>query len=122
MFRYRATSRLLSSSAVRKEVFEIKDQADFEKRVLKAEKPVIVDFYADWCGPCKSLGPLITKVVESRQGKVDLAKVNVDELQDLSIDYGVAALPTVILIKKGQKAAQFLGLQSEDFLENFVPK
>ena len=118
----RPTLRLLSTSATRKEIFDIKDQDDFDKRVLKAEKPVIVDFHADWCGPCKTLGPMITKVIESRQDKVDLAKVDVDKLQDLAFEYGVTALPTVVLIKKGQQVDKFLGLQPESFLENFVPE
>ena len=118
----RFSSRNLSVSATRRDIFDVQSKSDFNARVLKATKPVVVDFHAEWCGPCKELGPLIAKVVESRKGKVDLAKVDIDELQELAIEYGVNAVPTVVLVNEGKQVEKFVGSQPTDFLENFVPK
>ena len=116
------SGRALRVSATRGEIFDVKGKKDFDERVIKADKPVVVDFHAEWCGPCKQLGPLIVKIVESRKDAVDLAKVDIDELQELAIEYGVNAVPTVALVSQGNLVKKFVGVQTEQYLEDFVPK
>uniref|UniRef100_A0A1X7UXY4 Thioredoxin n=1 Tax=Amphimedon queenslandica TaxID=400682 RepID=A0A1X7UXY4_AMPQE len=106
----------------RRDEYDIKDDADFKKRVLENKKPVVVDFHAVWCGPCRDLAPKLSKIVNSRDNKVDLAKVNIDHHQELAVNYGVAAVPTVMLMKDGKMITSFLGLISDKEIEDFVPK
>ena len=87
--------------------------ANFEKEVLESEIPVLVDFWAGWCGPCKMLAPTIAELAKEYEGKVKVGKVNIDEFSSLAIKYGVASIPTVILFKNGQAADKSVG---------FVPK
>ena len=114
--------RALSLSSTLSDVFDVESEEDFKKKVLEAKKPVVVDFHAIWCQPCKTLGPILTKVVETRNNKVDLAKVNIDNHQELAIKYGVAAVPTVLVMRDGEMTASFLGLISEKEIDEFVPK
>lgn len=114
--------RSLSLSSTLGDIFDIDGEEDFKKKVLEAKKPVVVDFHAIWCQPCKTLGPILTKVIETRNNKVDLAKVDIDKHQELAIRYGVAAVPTVIVIRDGEMTGSFLGLVSEQEIEEFVPK
>ena len=79
---------------------DIKNEEDFKTKVLESKKPVIVDFHAIWCGPCSELTPILTDIVEERDGNVDLAKVNIDNNQELAIQYGVASIPTVLLMEE----------------------
>ena len=80
-------------------------EATFEQEVLKSETPVIVDFWAEWCGPCHAVAPLLEKIAEERKDEVKLVKVNIDEEQGLSTKYGVMSIPTMILFKDGEPAA-----------------
>ncbi|KAL5019173.1 hypothetical protein ScPMuIL_004895 [Solemya velum] len=84
------------------QVINIKDVEDFQKNVLDNDLPVIVDFHATWCGPCKMLGPRLESVVSSKEGKVVLAKIDVDDNSELAIEYGVQSVPTVMAVKKGE--------------------
>jgi len=86
----------------------ITDQ-DFEKEVLNSDQPVLVDFYADWCGPCRSIAPFLEKVAGEKQGKVKIAKVNVDENQVSAARFQVRSIPTLILFKNGQPEETILG-------------
>ncbi len=104
-----------------KEIFDISGENQFKQKVLDAKKPVVVDFHADWCDPCLKLAPALLKVIESRKGKVDLAKVNIDDNQELAIRYGVSSIPTVLLMRDGDMDSSFVGLLSEDELEKFIP-
>ena len=115
-------TRIIHSSGVCKEIFDVSGEKQFEVKVLDAKKPVVVDFHADWCNPCLKLAPILLRIVESRKGKIDLAKVNIDENQELAIRYGVASIPTVLLMKDGKIDTSFVGLLSEDEIEKFVPK
>lgn len=81
---------------------------NFEQEVLKSEKPVLVDFYADWCGPCKMLSPIIEQIA-NEQDAVKVVKVNVDDDGELAQRYGVMGIPTLVLIKNGEVAAQKTG-------------
>jgi thioredoxin 1 len=92
-------------------------EATFEQEVLKSETPVIVDFWAEWCGPCHAVAPVLEKIVEERGGKIKLVKVNIDQEQGLSIKYGVMSIPTIILFKEGEPAAAAVGAQPKSALE-----
>jgi thioredoxin 1 len=87
--------------------------SNFEQEVLKSAQPVLVDFWAEWCMPCRMLAPTIEKLAKEYAGKVKVGKVDTDSNRDVSIKYGISAIPTVILFKDGQVAQKFVGLRNE---------
>jgi thioredoxin 1 len=89
----------------------------FETEVLKSEKPVIVDFWAEWCGPCHAVAPVLDRIAEERGNELKLVKINVDEEQELMIRYGVQSIPTIILFKDGVPAAAVIGAQPKGAIE-----
>ena len=90
---------------------------NFEKEVLNSEKTVLVDFYADWCGPCKMLAPVVEEVA-SEKGDIKVVKINVDDAQDLAMKYQVMSIPTIVIIKNGQEVKRSVGVVSKtDLLE-----
>ncbi len=97
-------------------VKEFTDQ-NFEAEVLKSGEPVLVDFWAEWCGPCRMLAPTIEKIANDYVGKVRVGKVDTDVNRDISIKYNISAIPTVILFKDGQVAQKFVGLRQEPRLQ-----
>jgi len=98
-------------------VKEFTDQ-NFEQEVLKSSEPVLVDFWAEWCMPCRMLAPTIEKIAKDYVGKVKVGKIDTDANRDVSIKYSISAIPTVILFKGGQVAQKFVGLRQEkDFKE-----
>ena len=92
-------------------------EATFEQEVLKSETAVLVDFWAEWCGPCHAVAPVLEKIAEERQDELKLVKVNIDEEQALSQRYGVMSIPTMILFKDGEPAAAAVGAQPKSALE-----
>ncbi|XP_069825050.1 thioredoxin, mitochondrial [Dendropsophus ebraccatus] len=102
--------------------FNVQNNDDFQDRVIGSKTPVIVDFHAQWCGPCKILGPRLEKMVAKQQGKVLMAKVDIDDHTDLALEYQVSAVPTVLAMKNGAVIDQFVGLKDEDQLEAFLKK
>ncbi len=92
----------------------IETEADFESKVINAAKPVLVDFYADWCAPCKALAPVIEELAGELSGKVDVYKVDVDKIQSVAAKYGIQSIPTVILFKGGEPSSTFVGLRSKE--------
>jgi len=84
-------------------------QEDFEREVLRSNQPVLVDFHADWCGPCKALAPIVEEVARELAGRLKVAKLDVDQNEQLSIRYGVQSIPTLILFKDGQEAERIVG-------------
>ena len=95
-----------------KNVVEFTD-SNFETEVLKSDKPVLVDFWAEWCMPCRMLAPTIDKIAESYADKVKVGKVDTDSNREVAIKYQISAIPTVILFKDGQVAQKFVGLKQE---------
>ena len=89
---------------------------NFEKEVLNSEQPVLVDFYADWCGPCKMMAPIVEGLANDLQGKVKVGKINVDEHQDLAMEYGIMSIPTLIIFKQGKEVKRLLGVRSKSEL------
>ena len=92
-------------------------EQSFEQEVLQSEKPVIVDFWAEWCGPCHAVSPVLDKIVDERNGDLKLVKVNIDEEQELAMRFGVQSIPMMILFKEGQPAAAAVGAQPKSALE-----
>ena len=89
---------------------------NFEEEVLKSDKPVLVDFYAEWCGPCKMMSPVIDELAEEKKDSWKIGKVNVDESPALSQQYGIQSIPTIIVFKDGKEAEKFMGFQSKEAL------
>ena len=87
------------------------NSSDFQTKVLEADKPVLVDFFATWCGPCKRLGPTIDEISTEVQGSAAVYKLDIDESQDIAAKYRVSSVPTLILFKDGQPAKKIVGAQ-----------
>jgi len=98
------------------------DSKNFETEVLGSDTPVLVDFWAPWCGPCKMIGPVIEELAGDYDGKVKVGKVNVDDNQQLAAQYGIRGIPTVMLFKGGKTVDSFVGLQQKADLAAAVDK
>ena len=96
--------------------------ANFENEVLKSNVPVLVDFWAEWCGPCRMLAPTIEAIAQDYNGKVRVAKLNVDENMETSMRYGVQSIPTLLLFKNGQVAGQLIGNLQRTNIERLLEK
>uniref|UniRef100_A0A914ZQK7 Thioredoxin domain-containing protein n=1 Tax=Parascaris univalens TaxID=6257 RepID=A0A914ZQK7_PARUN len=101
-------------------IFKVENDEQFAEMVINSSVPVLVDFYADWCGPCQMLAPRIEAKVVGRHGLVSLAKVNVDYAADLAMDYEVRAVPTVIAFKGGEQVGRFEGDHGDAQLDEFI--
>ena len=100
-------------------VIDLTDQS-FEEEVLKSDTPVLIDFWAEWCGPCKILGPVINDVAKDFVGKVKFTKLNIDNNPDNTQKFGIRGIPTIMLFKNGEKTATSVGVLSKSELTNFL--
>ena len=94
--------------------------ASFEADVLKADTPVLVDYWAEWCGPCKMIAPILDEVAGAYQGKLTVAKMNVDENREIPAKFGIRGIPTLMVFKKGELAATKVGAMSKAQLTQFI--
>jgi thioredoxin 1 len=89
------------------------NESNFDREVMQSDKPVVVDFWAEWCGPCKMIAPLLDEIAKEKAGAVKVAKVNVDQNQSLSFKYNIRAIPSLLFFKNGQVRDQVTGMTSK---------
>ena len=94
--------------------------ANFQAEVLQSKQPVLVDFWAEWCGPCRMLGPVIEKISGANAGRISVGKMNVDENPNTPQKYGIQGIPTVIFFKDGEVAKQLVGYQAQDKIQKAI--
>jgi len=111
-----------STTGERCAVYAVQSEEEFKTKVLGSEKPVVIDFSATWCGPCKMLTPRLESAVAATEEAVDLAIVDIDDLSDLALEHDVSAVPTVLGVKNGEVVDRFVGLIDEDRLSAFIGK
>ena len=93
---------------------------NFEEEVLRSDKPVLVDFWATWCGPCRMLAPVIAQIAEEQEGKIKVGKIDVDEQPELAIRYGIASIPTLKVFKNGEVTNTSVGVIPKPMIEQLL--
>ncbi|MFZ5830109.1 MAG: thioredoxin [Planctomycetota bacterium] len=100
-------------------VSEVND-SNFQSEVLDAAEPVLVDFWAPWCGPCRMIGPVVEQLAQENQGKVKVTKMNIDNSPDTPAGYGISSIPTIMIFKNGQVVDRFVGVQPKNRLQDAI--
>jgi thioredoxin 1 len=95
---------------------------DWQAQVIDSAKPVFVDFWAEWCGPCRMVGPVVEELAHDYEGKVNFVKVNVDEANELAAKYNIFSIPTLMILNKGQVVAQQVGAASKEAYKNMIER
>ncbi|CAH2039778.1 unnamed protein product, partial [Iphiclides podalirius] len=112
--------RNISFTTVKYDIVKIQSTDDFKDKVINSKVPVVVDFFATWCNPCRLLTPRLESIISENKGKVVLAKVDIDEQTDLALDYEVSSVPVLVAIKNGKVQQRLVGLQDTDKLRKWV--
>lgn len=118
----RTSEKCLSTTATKLKSFKVQDVEDFNEKVKNSKTPVIVDFFATWCNPCKALEPRLETVIAENEGKIVLAKVDIDQHAELADDYDVKSVPVLLVMRNGKVEDRIVGLQDTDKLRKFVDK
>tara|TARA_B100000530_G_scaffold256607_1_gene170110 strand:+ start:103 stop:423 length:321 start_codon:yes stop_codon:yes gene_type:complete len=100
-------------------ILNVEDK-NFKEKVLEAEKPVLCDFWAEWCGPCKQISPILSELAEDYKEKILIAKVNIDENPEVPSNYGIMSIPTLILFKNGKSVSSQIGLVEKSSLSKWI--
>ena len=95
-------------------------QANFDEEVLKSQVPVLVNFWAEWCGPCRMIAPIVEEMAKDYQGRLKVCKLNVDEERDISLKYGIRSIPTLILFKEGNPVEKIIGALPKPTLKSKI--
>jgi len=95
---------------------------DFEQEIVQADKPALVDFWAAWCGPCRTVGPVVAELADEYAGKVKVAKLDVDQNKETAMKYGIRSIPTLLLFKDGQVVDQLIGAHPKSSIKAFLDK
>src|ERR671935_544747 len=111
------TARSKTTKGLTRAMVTAVTETTFDQEVLESETPVLIDFWAEWCGPCHAVSPILERIVEERGGELKLVKVNIDEEQELARRYGIMSIPAMILFKEGEPAAATIGAQPKGALE-----
>ncbi|XP_017123154.1 thioredoxin, mitochondrial [Drosophila elegans] len=115
-------NRGMTSTTGRQPIFDVETRKDFEQRVINSDRPVVVDFHASWCCPCKALAPRLENIVSEQGGRVRLARVDIDEHGELALDYNVGSVPSLMVISKGKVVNRMVGLQTSEYIRKWLQK
>ena len=95
---------------------------EFQDKIINSDLPSMVDFYAEWCGPCKMMGPIIEQLASEYKRKMNIYKLNVDTAQEIAVRYGISGVPTVLFFKNGEKVGQFTGARPKEQIDEYISK
>lgn len=95
-------------------------ERNFQEEVLNSDRPILIDFYADWCGPCRMMAPIIDQIAEEMPDKIKVGKINVDDNQELAMKYGVMSIPTIVIIENGEVKNTLVGVRDKSEIKEML--